>query len=181
MAELLTDKLRTINALQCCSWGWREKEREKKGGGLPNWVSLSLPQSLHLSVLCPGIVSVLWNGRSMLGLGNIFPGRMSWQVATVCVCIRGWNRGRGLQIVPMNLCECLCSGGTGGRLLRLGRWAVWGQCAAKLLTHFPANTNTQWERQETMFCLSGKWQTFKTGGKKDKEQLGDTSYCSFRV
>jgi len=172
MAELLTAKLKTINALQRCSWGWRERERERKGGGLPDWVSLSLPQSLHLSVLCPGIVSVLWNGRSMLGLDNTFPGRMSWPVATVCVCIRGWNRGRGVTdsvYEPVSVCALE------------GRGAVWGQCAPKLLTHFPENTNTQWERQGTMFCLRGKWQTFKTGEKKDKELLGGTSYCSFRV
>ncbi len=135
----------------------REREREKEGVSLTHSVSLSLTQSLHLSVLCPA-VSVLWNSRTM-GLDNTFPGRMSWQVATVCVCIRGWKLGRGLQIVSMNLCECLCSGGTG---------AVWGQCAAKLLTHFLTNTNTQWKRQETMFCLRGKCQTFKTGRRKTK-------------
>lgn len=61
----------------------RTREREREGGGLPNSLSLPLTQSLHLSVLCPA-VSVLRNGRTM-GLDNTFPGRMSWQVATVCV------------------------------------------------------------------------------------------------
>jgi len=30
MAELLTANLKTINALQRCSWGWRERERERE-------------------------------------------------------------------------------------------------------------------------------------------------------
>jgi len=50
----------------------------------------------------------------MLGLDNTFPGRMSWPVATVCVCIRGWNRGRGVTdsvYEPVSVCALEGRGG----------------------------------------------------------------------
>lgn len=97
-AELLTAKLRTINALQCCRWGWREREKEregeKEGVSLTHSVSLThnLSTSLSFVLQCQSYGTAgLW-GWITLSQGA-WAGRLP-----PCVCVYvGESEGGGYR------------------------------------------------------------------------------------
>lgn len=84
----------------------RERKKEKEGVSLTHSVSLSQNFSTSLSFVlqCQSYGTAgLW-GWITLSQGA-WAGRLP---PCVCVCIRGWKRGRGLQIVSIT-CVSVCA------------------------------------------------------------------------